>query len=179
MSSAYKLLPHYTYHDYLQWEGKWELIDGIPYAMAPTPIPEHQFVSSNISGEFRSALKKSNCGCKVYQPIDYKISEETVLNPDLLIVCQPIAKNFLDFPPDLVVEILSPSTAMKDRHTKFQLYQQQKIPYYIIVDASNRSVEIYYFNGEQYQLQTLQQSQPFSFEFSHCRFELVFANIWD
>lgn len=179
MSSAYKLLPQYTYEDYLIWEGRWELIEGIPYAMAPTPIPEHQFVSGNIHSEFRAALKKAGCGCKVYQPIDYKISEETVLNPDLLVLCQPITKKYLDFPPDLVVEILSPSTAMKDKHTKFQLYQAQKIPYYIIVDASIKSIEVYYLEKEQYQLQAVQQEQPCLFQLSGCSFEIVFANIWE
>ena len=179
MRSAYKLLPNYTYEDYLNWEGRWELIEGIPYAMAPAPIPEHQFVSSNLSGEFRSALKKAGCGCKVYQPIDYKISEDTVLNPDLLVICQPVTKKYLDFPPDLVVEILSPSTAMKDRHTKFQLYQEQKIPYYIIVDVSNKSVEVYRLENDQYSLQPIQQNRPSHFGLSQCSFEVVFENIWE
>lgn len=172
-------MPQYTYDDYLNWEGKWELIEGIPHSMISSFVPEHQLVSGNLHAEFRSALKKSGCNCKVYQPIDYKISEETVLNPDLLIVCQPITKKYLDFPPDLVVEILSPSTAMKDRHTKFQLYQEQKIPYYIIINTGNRAVEIYQWDNEKYHLQPLQQNQPFTFHFSHCHFELVFANIWD
>ncbi len=72
MSSAYKLLPNYTYEDYCQWDGKWELIDGIPNAMAPQPIPEHQVVGRSLHSELRAALKKSNCTCRVYQPIDSK-----------------------------------------------------------------------------------------------------------
>jgi hypothetical protein len=42
MAGAIKILPHYTYSDYEQWEGQWELIDGIPYAMSPLPVPKHQ-----------------------------------------------------------------------------------------------------------------------------------------
>lgn len=123
-------MPHYTYEEYIRWEGQWELIEGIPYAMSPAPGPEHQFVAGNLHAEFRNALKTKGCDCKVYQPIDYKISEDTILNPDLLLVCKPIAKAFLDFAPELIAEILSPATALKDRHTKFELYQHEKISYY-------------------------------------------------
>ena len=68
MSSAYKILPHYTYEDYCRWEGQWELIDGIPYAMSPAPRPEHQSIATNLAAELRLALKKNKCNCKVYQP---------------------------------------------------------------------------------------------------------------
>jgi hypothetical protein len=47
MSTAAKILPSYTYEDYLHWEGRWELIDGIPYAMSPFPAPRHQRIANN------------------------------------------------------------------------------------------------------------------------------------
>ena len=49
--SAIKLLPHYTYEDYCNWEGRWELIDGIPFAMSPAPTPRHQWLIANIIAE--------------------------------------------------------------------------------------------------------------------------------
>ena len=125
MSNAIKILPHYTYDDWINWEGQWELIDGIPYAMSPMPVPKHQRVAANILAEFRIELKKCK-HCNVYQPLDYKISDEIIVQPDMLIVCGKIEKNFLDFPPALVGEILSPSTALKDGHSKFEIYQQQQ-----------------------------------------------------
>lgn len=144
MSSAYKLLPHYTYNDWRLWEGKWELIDGIPYAMSPAPMPKHQRVAGELNTEFTLALRRSGCKrCRVYHPIDYKISEDTILMPDILIVCGEIQKPYLDFPPALVVEILSPSTALKDRNTKFQLYEQEKVKYYLIADTDKELTEIY------------------------------------
>jgi Uma2 family endonuclease len=115
MAPAVKILPHYTYDEYCKWEGRWELIEGIPYAMSPAPAPRHQWVSSNIKGEIRNAIRTSGCGnCKVYDFIDIKISEDTVLQPDAIVVCKEINKPFLDFPAALVVEVLSPSTALKD-----------------------------------------------------------------
>jgi hypothetical protein len=67
-----KILPHYTYEDYCRWDGQWELIDGIPYAMSPMPRPEHQKVASRLTAQFQNAIEKEGCSCSVYQPIDYK-----------------------------------------------------------------------------------------------------------
>jgi Uma2 family endonuclease len=142
--NAYQILPNYTYEDYLLWEGRWEVIHGIPYAMSPMPNPGHQRIAGKIHSLFLSVIKNNKkCKCQVYQPIDLRISEHTVVNPDLLIVCKPITKQFLDFPPALVVEILSPSTEMKDRNTKYQLYETFGIPYYIIIDPDKEIIEIY------------------------------------
>jgi hypothetical protein len=44
----FRLLPHYTYDDWLNWEGQWELIEGIPYAMSPMPVPNHQRIAANL-----------------------------------------------------------------------------------------------------------------------------------
>ncbi len=154
--SAYQILPNYTYDDYILWEGRWEIIQGIPYAMSPMPSPRHQRLAGVIHSLFLKTLEKNDtCQCQVYQPIDLKISEHTVVNPDLTIVCKPIIKQFLDFPPALVVEILSPSTEMKDRNTKYQLYESFGIPYYIMVNPETKTVEIYSLNvSKKYELHT-------------------------
>ncbi len=90
-----KILPYYTYEDYCRWEGQWELIEGIPYAMSPMPRPEHQVIANNLGAEFRAAVKKTRCNCKVYQPIDYKVTEDTILNPDLLMFVNQLQNNSL------------------------------------------------------------------------------------
>lgn len=179
MNVAHKYLPHYTYEDYVQWEGRWELIDGIPYAMAPMPIPKHQWIASVLAAEFIAALKKGRCNCKVYQPLDYKLSNDTVFNPDLSVVCKPITKKFLDFAPELVVEILSESTGMKDRNVKYPKYEAEGIPYYLMIDADTKTVEVYQLTGGSYQRQPLEQDKPFVFHSGGCSFEIVFDSIWD
>ncbi len=91
MKLAEKYIPLYTYNDWLYWEGRWELIEGHPVAMSPMPIPEHQRVASELRTEFTLALRKSGCkDCKAYDPIDYKIAENTIFEPDILIVCGKI-----------------------------------------------------------------------------------------
>lgn len=182
MSSAVKILPHYNYDDYCQWEGRWELIEGIPYAMSPAPVPEHQRISAAIMGEFRDALKKASCSlCKVYNFIDYKVADDIILQPDMLIVCNSIDKKFLDFCPALVVEILSPATAMKDRNNKFTIYQSQKIPYYLIIDVDKTEIEIYKLNETgDYLLIPHDSAQPFTFHLGDdCQPGVVLNNIWE
>ena len=178
---AVKLLPYYTYDDYCHWEGRWELIDGIPFAMSPAPTPRHQWLVANIMFEFKSALKKSNCkNCKMYDFIDLKIDESTILQPDSSIVCKPITKEFLDFPPTLVVEILSPSTALKDRHTKFSIYEKFGIKYYLIVDPERESEEIYSLENSKYILQKTSSEIPFIFSLDEdCKIEVLFKNFWE
>ena len=72
--------------------------------------------------------------------MDWKISDDTVLQPDVLIVCKRIEKKYLDFPPVLIVEVLWPSTAAKDRNVKMELYQLQLVKYYLIVDPQIKKI---------------------------------------
>jgi Uma2 family endonuclease len=149
--NAYKLIPNYTYEDYCQWQGNWEVIGGIAFAMSPMPNPQHQYLSNLIANFFLIELKKNKCKCRVYQPIDLVITENTIVCPDVLIVCKPIEKNFLDFPPDLVVEIFSPTTKMKDQNTKFELYQNFGIKYYVMVDPETQEIFVYQLVNGKYQ----------------------------
>ncbi len=93
MSIGDKYRPRFTYADYLLWEGRWELIEGMPYAMNPAPSPNHQDINGNLIVIFKAALLKGCGKYKVYLPIDWKISNDTVVQPDLLIVCKTIEKN--------------------------------------------------------------------------------------
>ncbi len=178
---GFRLLPHYTYSDYCNWEGRWEVIDGIPFAMSPAPTPRHQWLVANIISELRTAIKKSNCKhCKVYDFIDVLIENDTILQPDCSIVCKPISKKFLDFPAVLVVEILSPVTTLKDRHTKFALYENFGMKYYMIVDGENNEAEIYLLENSKYILQRNPEDTPFIFSLDNgCKIELIINNIWE
>lgn len=178
MSKPVRILPHYTYDDWVNWQGQWELIDGIPYAMSPMPVPAHQRIGGNLFTEFRNHLK--NCKeCNAYQPIDYKIAEDIIVQPDLLIVCGRIDKKYLDFPPNLVVEILSPSTALKDRHSKFQIYEEQQIKYYIIISPDKEEAEVYIIKNGLYQLEHTARDFTYDFSFEHdCNARVDFKEIW-
>ena len=179
MSALVNILPHYTYDDYRLWEGRWEIIDGIPYAMSPAPVPAHQRICVKLVLLFEECLRRSCEKCKVYLPIDWKIAEDTVVQPDLLIICNKLEKKYLDFPPVLVVEVLSPATASKDRGEKMELYQQQKVKYYIIADPQFKRLEIYLHDGATYKPTAL-DPEVFSFELNeNCTALVNFLNIWE
>ena len=178
MSIAERYRPYYTYQDYCQWEGRWELIEGMPYAMSPAPIPAHQSVSVLLSFEFVKALKKCK-NCKLFQPLDWKIEEDTIVQPDLLIVCNKIEKKFLDFPPVLVVEILSPSTASKDRGEKMELYQSQKVKYYLIVDPQFKKLEIYEYINTQYEPVSVNPEMYLFTLHDNCTADVNLLDIWE
>jgi Uma2 family endonuclease len=73
--------------------------------------------------------------------MDSRIANDTILEPDRLIVCRETNAKILDFAPVLVVKILSPLTALRDRNTKYQLYQREGVKYYLIVDAEKETVK--------------------------------------
>ena len=127
---ALKLEERFTYGDYLTWDDgeRWELIDGVPYNMSPAPTVRHQAISRELSTEFALYLRGKPCQLFA-APFEVRLPEvdesdelvETVVQPDLSIICD---KSKLDEAgcrgaPDLIVEILSPSTAHKDLKVKF------------------------------------------------------------
>ncbi len=127
--------------------------------------------------EFKNAVKKGCKQCKVYLPLDYKIAEDTIVQPDLLVVCQKITKPFLDFPPVLVAEILSPFTTPRDKNTKFSLYGHQGVLYYLITDTNKKSINIYKLEDGKYELQPY--SNGFEFLFTDgCKIAPLLDNIW-
>ena len=69
-------LPNYTYDDYKKWEGNWELIYGVPYAMAPAPMIKHQAISNKIARYLDEALQECET-CQALLPIDWKIDDST------------------------------------------------------------------------------------------------------
>lgn len=181
MSIADKYRPQYTFADYVQWEGNWELIDGMIYAMSPQPALFHQRVNLTLGSLFKESLKKNCAKYAAYMPINWKISENTIVQPDLVVLCKEVPKNlvYLDFTPSLVVEILSPSTALKDRNEKFELYEQEGVKYYLIVDPQFNKIEVYELIDGKYQPVAITPPQ-FTFSLKEgCEFPVDFTTTWE
>ncbi len=179
-----KFLPYYTIEDWENWEGRWELIEGIPYAISPMPTPKHQRISLLIGSLLEEELEECE-KCVALISIDWVISEDTVLEPDNMIVCSEdlerdlFSQKRLYFPPKAVFEILSPSTQEKDRITKFQIYTKQGVKYYAIVDPDTQEVEAYQLKGGKYELAgKFQRDGKFTFDLGECKAKLNFSKIW-
>lgn len=132
-----KTTSHFTWADYRAWRGdeRWELIDGVAYAMAPAPSIRHQTVALALGSRLEQALRGRPCRPFV-APTDVRLSEQDVVQPDILVVCDAgiITETHIDGAPDLVVEVLSPSTAALDLRQKKALYERAGVREYVLID---------------------------------------------
>jgi Uma2 family endonuclease len=143
MSAIPKYLPHYTYADYATWQGDWELWQGVPVAMTPSPFGRHQWVAGEISYQFNKSLRNECDDCFVLMETDWIVADDTVVRPDVAIVCGSFPERHIVEPPRLVVEVLSPSTEEKDRTAKRDLYASQSVEFYLIVDPIGKRIEAF------------------------------------
>lgn len=170
-------LPHYTYADYAQWEGRWELIEGVPFAMTPSPTFRHQLISQAIASQLSKALAECN-ECRAVLPVDWKVAEDTIVQPDNIVICYEPTGDYLTKAPSLIFEILSPSTEEKDRHTKFSIYEREGVLFYCIVDPENRVAKIYRLYEGRYVKAMDATDESFSFNLEKCQIEFGFTGIW-
>jgi len=149
----------YTYADYIKWDDdtRWELIDGVPYMMS-APTTTHQGVSGNLLLQLASFLKGKQC--KVFHaPVDVRLNadgaDDTVVQPDIVVICDrsKIEKASIVGAPDMVVEILSPSTSGYDKVTKFNRYLRAGIKEYWIIDPEDKYLAVHALHGESYIIQ--------------------------
>ena len=171
--------PSYTYDDYKSWEGNWELIDGIAYAMAPAPMIKHQNISNKIARYLDEALEECNV-CKALLPVDWRIDEKTIVQPDNLVICHtPLHDAYLSKAPKIIFEILSKSTAEKDKNLKFDLYEREAVEYYIIVNPEDAVAKVYTLNNEgKYKKIADASDESIDFALQKCAFTFDFSKIW-
>ncbi|MBI5606612.1 MAG: Uma2 family endonuclease [Deltaproteobacteria bacterium] len=144
----------FNYGDYLKWpeNERWELIGGVPYNMTPAPSRTHQEILVALLNKFYNFLTDKEC--RVYvAPFDVRLPDgeekedeiTTIVQPDLVVVCD---QGKLDDkgclgPPDLIVEITSPSTARKDLKEKFSLYERMGVNEYWIVNPTDEIIMVF------------------------------------
>ncbi|MFH0880481.1 MAG: Uma2 family endonuclease, partial [Lentisphaerota bacterium] len=137
---------------YQSWQDgkRWELIDGCVHAMSPSPTCRHQDISLALGSQMLAFFKGKKC--RVFPaPMDVKLSEEDVVQPDLLVVCNPgQIKQHVEGPPSLVVEILSESSLSHDRILKTDLYARFGVKEYWIVTPFPSVVEVYLLQDGKY-----------------------------
>jgi len=133
-----------SFADYCSWDDdqRWELIDGQPYAMS-SPSSLHQMVSMNLSARLFPLFQGSPCRLFA-APMDVKLSDYDVVQPDLMVVCEPgqIRSAHIEGAPRLVVEISSPTTQRHDRVRKLELYGKFGVMEYWLVTPHPFMVEV-------------------------------------
>ena len=148
---------HYTYADYCTWgdDVRSELIEGVSYMMSPAPTWRHQGILFDLAGQLRSFLKGKTC--KAFTaPFDVRLNadtyDDTVLQPDIVVICDrsKLSGTGCIGAPDMVIEILSPSTAVNDKVLKFNQYLQAGVREYWIVDPDTRTVSVHVLKDGEY-----------------------------
>ncbi len=147
-----------TYEDYVNMPddgNRYEIING-ELLMVPAPSTAHQMVNANIAYELRTVVKKQNLGKVLYAPVDVKFSEENVVQPDIIFISreneQIITQMNISGAPDMIIEILSPSTAYTDLIRKKELYEKFGVKEYWIVDPLKERVEVFFNENLQFRL---------------------------
>lgn len=141
MSTAPRYQPHYTVADYCQWSGDWELWNGMAVAMSPSPLGPHERAVAKLVFQVESCLQRDSCPCASYAGLDWIVQDDTVVRPDVMIVCGKQPGRYLEQSPALVIEVLSPATADKDRSAKRSLYELAGVGHYLLVDPVAKTIE--------------------------------------
>ena len=153
---------HFTYAQYKKWpeEERWELIDGEAYDMSPAPGMTHQKISGELSNQIYNYLDEKPC--KVFTaPFDIFLPQieesedtiSTIVQPDISMICDSskLSEKGCTGPPDIVIEIISPSSGARDQIIKMNLYEKHKVKEYWIVHPIDRIVRKYILKNNQYE----------------------------
>ena len=178
MALAYQ--EYYTLEDYQQWHGDWELIEGMPYAMTPSPSVTHQTVSFNIASTIKEQFtnRPSCCNnCSILIETDWHVSNDTIVRPDVMVVCQEIDEKVI-VTPELIIEVVSSSSTKRDEVMKFDLYQREGVLYYVLAYPEKRLVKIYQNQSTSFSKLADCCTDTVDFEIGECNFTVNFDLIW-
>lgn len=148
---------YWTYNDYLQLddETRYEVGNG-KLIMTPSPNLNHQRICRELEFVLCRFIKENNLGEVFFAPTDVVLDSANIVQPDIVVVMNNnkdiLQEKAIFGVPDLVVEILSPTSYSRDRKEKHQLYERFQIPEYWIVDPDNQSILVYALENQKYQL---------------------------
>ncbi len=174
---AQSTLPiHYHISDYEQWEGDWELIDGIPVAMSPAPVVAHQLVTTRVLTELTNSLEDCD-DCLAIAEAEWRVTDDTVLRPDGVVICYPPGR-YLDRPPALVLEVLSPASARLDREYKPVRYAHEGVRHYLLADPDRKQVTVFRLAGDHFEAVAETGQDTLDFDLGPCTARIDFARVF-
>lgn len=145
----------YTWQDYqtLPEGDRWEILDGEPFSMSPSPSIRHQTILGDLFVQLHPQFKGKKCQ-PILAPFDVKFDDLNCTEPDLMIVCDPnqIKTNHVEGAPALVVEIVSDHGIVRDRVHKMRLYARSGVKEYWIITPWPPMIEVFLLDGESYRV---------------------------
>ncbi len=174
---ALDYIPHYTYDDYKLFEGKWELYEGYPISMAPAPMINHQAIAANILFELKTSIGECD-RCLVISEEDYKISDDTVLRPDVVLICDEPHDMYITKAPEIVIEVISKSTAKNDETYKFQKYESEQVKYYVLAYPEELRAKVYKLIEGKFRKEGDFSKEVYNFEETLCGASVDFDRVF-
>lgn len=169
-------LEHYTVEDHARWEGDWELVRGQPLAMTPSPGIAHQRVSLRLARQLDEALE--GCPrCVVLMETDWTVSADTVVRPDVMVVCG-VRGERVTRTPALVIEVVSPESARRDERIKLTLYAEEGVPWYLLAYPAQRKLRIHALEAGRYRKVAEIGNGAWSTEIEGSRVTVEGAPVW-
>jgi len=168
-------IEYYTYEDYKRWEGDWELINGIVYAMSPFALPSHQRVSGKILVELDKSLEKCK-NCYALMESEVKFRDDTIVRPDVIVKCGEI--DDITITPKAVFEVVSKGSVKRDELIKFELYKIEGVKYYGIVYPDEKRAKIYKLIDSCYIKIADLKNEIFETEDLECNIKIDFSKVW-
>lgn len=158
------LLKKITYAEFREMDfpeddpNRYELLDGEP-VQRNTPSIQHQRIARNVFVKLYQYVSEKNLGEVFFAPIALLVDDYNAPQPDVVFISNKTAQATDEYvvvrPPELVVEVLSPSTMFDDRHRKRKLYERFGVKEYWLIDPQNKAIEVLTISGG--------QSEVFSF----------------
>ncbi len=138
-----------------------ELIDGKLVAMSPRPVVNHNRIAFRIAHLFENYLDGRKC-IALADGVDVHLTEKDIFVPDMMVVCEreKIKYDGVYGAPDLVVEVLSPSTAKRDKGYKKDVYEKCGVREYWLVEPVGKSIEVYLLKDGDYVLDEVYTVYP-------------------
>jgi len=174
---AVDFLKHYTYDDYKLWEGKWELFEGFPVSMSPSPMINHQVIAYAIAMQL--GLQVEECErCLVLGEEDYKLADDTVLRPDVVLICDEPHDAYITKSPEIIVEVISKSTAKNDETYKFSKYEEEQVLYYVLAYPHELRAKVYKISDGKYQKVGDFSKEVYDFSETLCQVSIDFNKVF-
>jgi Uma2 family endonuclease len=158
MASPAPAASGWTYQRYLEIDDdeRYEILDG-ELLMTPAPGTRHQFIAGKLYRTVAQFAEDRKLGAVLPAPTDVVLDEDEVVQPDLLYIRserveEVVGERAVNGAPDLVVEVLSPSSLDRDRHRKLEIYRRYGVREYWIVDPANRAIEVLVLEAGEYGL---------------------------
>ena len=169
-------LEHYTAEDHARWAGDWELVHGQPLAMAPSPGIVHQRAALRLARQLDETLE--GCPrCLALMETDWTVSADTVVRPDVMVVCG-VEGERVTRTPALVVEPVSPESARRDERIKAALYAEEGVPWYLLAYPDQRKLRVHALEAGRYRKVAEIGNETWSTEIEGRRVAIDGAAVW-